>query len=758
MKNISLFPVLRAFLIGFAVQIAALMPSTANAGSIDDVLGYVSKLEQAGVWPASLPPPSTVKNVINIYDKCASVDSDTGLIACIEELLDNPETSGTVSEAGADKWVRLAIAIYLDIKNEDYLQLLIDAGKPLACAFAQILVGFDVCGAAELVAALGGAVVDVVGAFVDGLDAAVDWVECALFSCPAPKPSSNKSIAQVLLEIYTTPQRIDRGLFARFSPSGKPWTDQLALLRNMAKTTRDENGHVLPLVTIPSEPEIQQALTGYIAAVGERWDQELLNQGVEEVKKKRLDLERKDARINMIPLLNAADAAARTKALAERNTKCLDADLGGKMLTIWKQERGSIKPSHPANLQATPEDFCTSVTAKLSAKEAWDQRITAMAKGCSKRANSGDFDAFDCTTYAGKTACEAYATSLNKSLQELQAGGFAKENCATKSAPAGKEFASVLATHDPRGRCVLQADGKTVNCKRDPSVQLACTKAVKDYASDYAGNHTVATNKPIIDVQCKAQRDSEYQGLASQTAAAAKKITDNLVSGLGQSIEQYNAQQSNGALKIGNASTLFAPLFEVTGSDPLLIEVAYTDESRAAILDAVARVSPPLSKRDASDPDNDGQNLPGYVEVRKLTPDQQKALDILQKAIDFKVRNLTTKPSGVNPTTGSNASNPVINPGQAAAQQGANISGGVNPAMGAAAQNALAKSAPAPTGFGANAPTQQAFSASTEVLKALTGAGCKPTARPGVFSCPTAPSMTVCRKYLGEKKVEGCQS
>jgi hypothetical protein len=350
---------------------------------------------------------------------------------------------------------------------------------------------------------------------------------------------------------------------------------------------------------------------------------------------------------------NAADEAGRKTQQQVAQSKCEADDQVGKSLENWKFERGMINPSRIPNNELSRRPHCEAATTFGNAiQQALNLKQQAL-KGCTLRPGGSQFDVLDCSTYAGMDACKKALAELKRGLLLSGPGnalGDASQLCNTKAVAAGQDFLNVLKQHDPKGRCTLQAGGKTVQCARDLSVPRACNKAKGDYASDLAGNVTVGTNKPIIDVTCVVQRDAEYSTLVSQTAAASTQIASALNGQAMAAVADYNAWQTNPQLKIAaGAGALFGAVVQVSATDPLLLSVqAPTGSSGDWIRSTVNNLSfgfGKLTTVDAADPENDGQNRPAVSFVAPPpSPEQQKQMEQIADAIDKKVKGLLTAP------------------------------------------------------------------------------------------------------------------
>jgi hypothetical protein len=758
------------------LPLALLAPNVAKA----DVLSLLEGVAQTvGVWPSQLPTVTEIRAVVGVLEKCGSTADDNGLIACVEALIDNHTTSNLVEGAGmSTERVRMAIAIYLDLKNQDYVQLMLDGGKPLGCALAQVLTGIDVCGALDAILAVGGAVVDVVAAFLDGLTDAAEWLSCVVFGCSKSAPGP--TIAERLFEFYKKTYA-GQGLLTRWSPEARYWTDHLAELRRRGQENKEATTGLPILPWNAGESEIQQALTAYIAYVGDQWDAQLASTGVAREKEMRGAFREKASVPAMVKLFNAAPAAREAMA-GEAKANCMSSDEFGRMIQIWRQERGQLKPGHMANNFLLPENFCTAWLNQVRAEAAWKERTKALEYKCTAQPGGSGFDTLSCTTYAGAAACRQAQAGIRSAGQQLGLASRPPElGCKEVASAAGPEFAEVLAGFDPQKRCAVQAGGSTVECSRDLSVPKACTKALDAYKGPYT-----PSNRPIVNVSCQLRRDAAYQALVDQTRNAAQQLAQMLQQQTEDAVKQYNAQQSNPALKIAAPQPLYGSVFEVS-PDPLVIRVKYTQSTRQMLLDLVKRATPPLGTQDMSDPGNDGQDKPGYVEVREITPQEQAFMDQVHDVLEKRMKGMaaTSGPGGGmgGPVTGAAVGNPVVNPalsqgmrnqagnpalelakGGAMQAQGAtataavqsNAKGGVGLAGGL--QGAAGAGAMAGGGAFAGVGVQQTHSLSLADQKQLQDAGCQPaTGKPGVFACPTPKGQEVCKKMLADKKVAGCQ-
>jgi hypothetical protein len=154
-----------------ALQASLLMPLQARAGTMDLIDDILDAMGMVQPWPFNPVKPEDLKSFIHLVDTCQGID-DANLMACAEAGADDPTISGAVGSDISENLTTF-VNIYVDIKNGDYLQLIIDAGEVVGCAAATVMAGgFDVCGTIKALIAVGEALVDVVG---EVGDAAENW-------------------------------------------------------------------------------------------------------------------------------------------------------------------------------------------------------------------------------------------------------------------------------------------------------------------------------------------------------------------------------------------------------------------------------------------------------------------------------------------------------------------------------------------------------------------------------------------------------
>jgi hypothetical protein len=669
---------IRAFVVALLLPTLVILPTPAQAFDIWQVLDTIATTPGVS-YPSELPLPSQIKAVIGVVQVCLDQPpSDTGIITCLNTAMDNP----TLAEQMPVEKIELAIKIYLDIKSGDYIQLAIDAGKPLACLAAPFIVGFDVCGAIEAILAVGGAVVSLVTAFIEGLTALADWVADLLGGGP-PSGGSTYNEPKVLLDYFMTTK--DVAFLYRVAPDISNWNAHISKLRTQALATKQLDG-VTPisgLLAPPNGGTVDQALTAFIAAIGTRWDGWYFPgeggvSGQQQLRDARNLYIKNNIRNWVMSHYDAPDAAARQAVTQNATQQCLAADTQGKSLENWKFERGKLDPSRIPNNEPDRALFCQVVlSVAQSMDEAWNARQVALG-GCTLLPSATDFDGLRCTTYKGLGACQKAAAAITSHSQAKGIAVNPNVLCTKQSVAAGPAFVNVLKKHDPKNRCVLAADGRSVNCSRDLSVTRACGRAVTDYSSDATIAGLVGTDQPIIDVQCKLQRDNEYAQLVSQVQAAIAQIEQRIANEAAQAINSFNTWQTNPQLKImvggsagpTNASQVQAVSgvsIKVSPDDPLILLVALpTGVDTAWIRKTVESTSfgfGALSPEDVSDPDNDGQNRPAVRFVpAPPTPEQQKLMAAIADAIEKKVKGLLTAPPAPGPGTVQANINARINP------------------------------------------------------------------------------------------------
>ena len=627
---------IRAFVVALLLPALAVIPNQAQAFDIWQVLDTIANTP-AVAYPSSLPLPSEIKEVIGVAQSCIDQPaSDTGIITCLNKAMENP----TLAQHMPVEKIEMAINIYLDIKNGDYIQLAIDAGKPLACLAAPLIIGFDVCGAIEAIIAVGGAVVSVVAAFLEGVTTVAEWV-AELLGSGTPTGGSTYNEPKVLLEYFLTQK--DPAFLARLSPDVALWNDFLGKLRAQAKSTRRPDNTAIPgLLAIPNDSAIDQAITAFMAAIGERWDKWYSPGdggvvGLTELRNKRKAYVDANVKNWLVAQYKAADEAARKSATQAATSQCVSADDVGKALENWQFERGKLDPSRVPNNEPNRKKFCEIALAlEQSMNESWTQRKAALGSGCTLVPAANDFDTMKCNTYKGLEACKKAVAGITSHPEAKVIKLDAAKLCQQQSAAPGAEFEKVLRRHDPKGRCKI-SNGDEIACARDLSVSNACIKALKDYATDPAGNVTVGTNAPIMSATCVLKRDGEYNAMIERTVALRVSLVTKLGDMSRAGIQAYNNAQTNSALKIAAATYDYSPLLRIAQDDPLIIEVQGIGSYNGPLRDAVTQF-PGLTTVDSSDPDNDGQNQPAYRFVpAPLTPEQIAANAETYKAQIFKL-------------------------------------------------------------------------------------------------------------------------
>ena len=142
------------------VQFSFMAPQRAQASSMDTVISVLGMIEVAVPnWPLDLKP-TEIYALIKIIGTCKNPGNDDALMECVNGATADPIIGPMLeTSAGIDN-IKLGLAIYLDIKNSDYVKLIIDGGEPIGCAAAAIFTGFDVCGALKELLAIAEAVGD----------------------------------------------------------------------------------------------------------------------------------------------------------------------------------------------------------------------------------------------------------------------------------------------------------------------------------------------------------------------------------------------------------------------------------------------------------------------------------------------------------------------------------------------------------------------------------------------------------------------
>ncbi len=663
----SILKKIRLFVVALLLPALTIIPAPVAAQGFD-IWALLDKIATTpgSPYPSDLPTPSQIKGVVNLVEDCANQPpSDLGLIACVEKVLDDPVLG---KELPAEK-IQLAINIYLDLKAGDYIGLVILLGKPLACIAANVIVGFDVCGALDAIIAVAGAVVDLVKAFIDGLTDFAEWVG-SLLGGGSSGSGQAYDPANVLLVYFRTVNATGARL-VRLAPDTSKWNEHLQKLRASALSTLKPDGTPIPdLLSIPSSVTVDQAITAYIAEIGNWWDNWYYpgvdggKSGQDQLRQARSEYEKSTAQAAAVTLYNAADEATRKTLADAQQSKCVTADLAGKALENWQFERGKVNPSRIPNNELNREGFCSGLAYWSATKDGWTQKQKAM-KGCTLKPGGDNFDAFVCNTYAGLDSCKDAISKLKSGLSTKPVK-VDPTLCQSQSVAAGADFANTLKKYDPKGRCALQPGGKTVTCTRDLSVSRSCKQAIKDYASE--------KSKPIIEEPtCNVQRDAEYTTLVNQTSTATDQISSAMSAAFNEelktSVNGHNSTQTDSRFKIdANALRSAIPDFRVQAQisdDPLVVLVTTDSNSTDTwVRSAIMALNFPFGKfttPDEDDVENDGQNRPA---VKFLPPsgksDTRKMVDRVIDAIN-KIDKKTKEPLAASPIGQQAAAR--INPG-----------------------------------------------------------------------------------------------
>ena len=659
----SPIPFIRSLLAVVALLGLLVLPSTAKAFDVWDLLDAIAKPPVPGApspWPSELPAPSEIKDIIGVAGKCAEQPpSDLGLIACVDEILNDPTLSSKFPPEKAEQ-IQTAFDIYLDVKSGDYIGLVKLLGKPLACAAAVIIVGFDVCGALDAIIKVAGAVVDLVKAFVEGLTDFADWVG-SLVGGGSKSSGQNYDPASVQLAYFRTVNPAAAQLY-RIAPDLLNWNQHLSKLRASALSTRKpDQTPIEGLISTPTNGDVDQAITAYIGEIGNWWDNWYYPgsgggpNGQDQLRKARSDYEKANALGAAVAQYNAADEATRKTLASAAQAKCFAADLAGKALENWQFERGKVNPARIPNNELNRELSCAAMMNYWSAtQDAWAQKQKAL-KSCSLKAGGESFDALICSTNAGLQSCKEAVSKLKSGLS-TKSIKIDDNLCLAQPVVAGSDFINTLKQFDPQGRCALQPSGKVVNCTRDKSVAKACQPAVKAYKED--------KSKPIIeDITCNLLRDASYSSLVTKTAAAGNEILPSLKAAFDNEVKtavnQYNSRQQDPRFKVDEAAFL-NPLPDMkiqiqASDDPLVLRIVTdswdTDEwARKAIANLKFSFGK-FGAPDEDDPENDGQNLPalsfGNISSKS---DSRKMVDRVTDAINRMVKQ-SKEPSPGSPIT-----------------------------------------------------------------------------------------------------------
>lgn len=146
------------------------------AGTLDTVKTVLGMIEVAvgPNWP--LPITSgQIFAMIHIIEICDGT-SDEQLMACVKAANEDPDIGPMLKSSTGIDDLELGFKIYIDIKNSDYVQLLIDGKEPIGCAAAQIFTGVNICALMEELIAVAEAVGDAAAyafSWLDDLDVAL---------------------------------------------------------------------------------------------------------------------------------------------------------------------------------------------------------------------------------------------------------------------------------------------------------------------------------------------------------------------------------------------------------------------------------------------------------------------------------------------------------------------------------------------------------------------------------------------------------
>ncbi len=154
----------------FLFQLCAYYPAKAEASNMDTIKTVLGLIEKALFpnWPLPLTTDE-IFSLLNVIEICKNPD-DSKLMDCAEAATADPKLGPMLESSAGKENIELGIKIYLDLKNSDYVQLMVDGGEPIACAAAQIFTGFDVCGALKELAAIAAAV-------GEAAEEAVSWLD-----------------------------------------------------------------------------------------------------------------------------------------------------------------------------------------------------------------------------------------------------------------------------------------------------------------------------------------------------------------------------------------------------------------------------------------------------------------------------------------------------------------------------------------------------------------------------------------------------
>ena len=148
----------RLFVIVLTMLMGATAPRVAQADLFADVINAAAK---AGGWPADLPEPTALIELIGVAQECADASGVEGVKVCVDAAA-NSEKLGPLFNGQKDK-IDLGFEVYTDLVQGDYLSLLERLGKTAGCAAAMVLTGVPVCALADLIASVATVIGDIAG-------------------------------------------------------------------------------------------------------------------------------------------------------------------------------------------------------------------------------------------------------------------------------------------------------------------------------------------------------------------------------------------------------------------------------------------------------------------------------------------------------------------------------------------------------------------------------------------------------------------
>ncbi|MBL8310186.1 MAG: hypothetical protein JNL19_07180 [Burkholderiales bacterium] len=629
----------------------------------------------------SVIDPLTVEMVLGaktVFDSCQDF-SEPGILKCIETLNNNPDFQSAVGADGS-KGIEMALSIYIDIRTDDYLGLLQDAGKPIACILASSLAGgFPVCSALDALFSLAEGLGDAVGAFFsaigEGVESACEWVGL----CDADNSTKVSTSQFVYLNVLKP--AVDAGVKTRMLPETKQWFEY-------NKALRDKAQQLFPLLK-PSEADWTQAFTAYYADVFAKWD--ALVNGYDNQQKLHA-LSGSYYNTNALALsrqfhLLGSDGEIKV-AVRKAASPLIAQSPDFKVYAIWHAESPTAKTAPtPLDMAGWADSGVYYSTLAIASS----YRVAQKA-GCSVLTRKDDFASLKCDQPTGMTACASAASAITGKYSTVSVvglcdlvpydagtdikalvscvdavgkvnaaqGGTIKAEAICKFDRVGAEALALakMKALDPKGYC--RASGSVITCARDVPVWKVCKAAL-------AGGNTLP--QPFaLSLTCTLSRSSDYQSLVNHAAQVANTLSTKLADEYSRQIKQINAGIKDPKLHIPTALVAMAMpdlSVKIASDDPLLIEATLrSDKSSFEEFAKALRKATGLPLPETSDFDNAGEGQAALLiswAARPPTREEKELLDRIKNAAANATSGTVPNPGAPGLTAG--VANPVINPG-----------------------------------------------------------------------------------------------